>query len=346
MNEIDMSKPGGRIRACRQEMNLTLSQLADSIKVSSNYLSVVERGIKNPSDKVLHKIADVAKVSYWWLKTGQEESPMKEAPPAPPQKPSYPMAPQKPTYSLNHVPADADIDVPLFLSLAIQSVPGMSKEKLAVILDAPPEDMEKILFGDDHGIYPNWKNYFSFLAQKMDLPTVCKKVHALDLFLQNENRDKGENRLLELANRYIGSEYEYYRFDSAPENTFLTSKILYSAHIVLLKSDAPLSDDDNYGSRRFSFYRFDGIDKTLFESIMSSHISYCKEYHCDSTLVFDDDSILDLFKQAYEQQQASISPSAGGDCGKDGSLPTVALLLVDRETWEPRGDIIRLEGND
>lgn len=335
MNEIDMSKPGGRIRACRQEMNLTLSQLAKSLNVSSNYLSVVERGMKNPSDKVLHKVADLAKVSYWWLKTGQEESPMKEAPPAPPQKPAF---------SLNAVPAD--IDVPLFLSLAIQSVPGMSKEKLAVILDAPPEDMEKILFGDDHGISPNWKNYFSFLAQKMDLPAVCQKVHALDLFLQNENREKGQKRLLELAKRYIGPEYEYFRFDSVLENTLPTSKILYSEHIVLLKSDAPLSDDDNYGSRRFSFYRFDSIDETLFESIMSRHISYCKEYHCDSTLVFDDDSILDLFKQAYEQQQASISLSAGGDCGEDGSLPTVALLLVDRETWEPRGDIIRLEGND
>lgn len=342
MNEVDMSKPGGRIRACRQEMNLTLSQLADSIEVSSNYLSVVERGVKNPSDKVLHKIADLAKVSYWWLKAGQEESPVKETPPALPQKPSYPIAPQKQDFSLSAIPAN--IDVPLFLSLAIQSIPGMNKEKLAVILDAPPEAMEKILFGDDHEISPNWKDYFSILAQKMDLPAACQKVHALDLFLQNENREKGQKRLFELAKRYIGSVYEYFRFNPMLESIPSTPRILYSEHIVLLKSDQ--TDDDNCGSLHFFFYRFDSIDEALVESIMSSHISYCKECHCDSTLVFDEDSILDLFKQEYERQQASILPSPGGDCSEDGSSPTISLLLVDRGTWEPKGDIIRLEGDD
>lgn len=344
MNEVDMSKPGGRIRACRQEMNLTLSQLADSVEVSSNYLSAVERGVKNPSDKVLHKIADLAKVSYWWLKAGQEESPVKEAPLTPPQRPSSPMAPQKPVLSLNAI--SANIDVPLFLSLVIQAVPSMSKEKLAIMLDASPEAIEKILFGEACEIPPKWKDYFSLLARQMDLPAVRQKVHALDLFLQNEGSEKGQKRLFELAKRYIGSVYEYFRFNPMPESIPSTPRILYSEHIVFLKSNAPKTDDDNYGSWHFFFYRFDGIDGALVESIMSSHISYCKECHCDSTLVFDEDSILDLFKQEYERQRASISPSAGRDYGEDGNSPTVSLLVVDRETWEPRGDIIRLEGDD
>ena len=54
---------GGFIRAQRQRANLSLRQLSALTKVSNPYLSQVERGLHEPSVRVLRSIADALNVS-------------------------------------------------------------------------------------------------------------------------------------------------------------------------------------------------------------------------------------------------------------------------------------------
>jgi transcriptional regulator with XRE-family HTH domain len=54
---------GGFIRAQRQLANLSLRQLSALAKVSNPYLSQVERGLHEPSVRVLKSIADALNVS-------------------------------------------------------------------------------------------------------------------------------------------------------------------------------------------------------------------------------------------------------------------------------------------
>ena len=46
-----------RIKAARKSVGLHMTELAERIGVSSNYISLLERAERNPSDAVLNKIA-------------------------------------------------------------------------------------------------------------------------------------------------------------------------------------------------------------------------------------------------------------------------------------------------
>jgi DNA-binding XRE family transcriptional regulator len=54
---------GGFIRSQRQMAKLSLREMASMTKVSNAYLSQVERGLHQPSLKVLHSIADALQLS-------------------------------------------------------------------------------------------------------------------------------------------------------------------------------------------------------------------------------------------------------------------------------------------
>ena len=60
---------GGFIRAQRQLANLSLREMAAMTSVSNGYLSQVERGLHQPSLKVLHSIADALQLSTEQLLT-------------------------------------------------------------------------------------------------------------------------------------------------------------------------------------------------------------------------------------------------------------------------------------
>lgn len=58
-----MNALGGFIRAQRQLAKLSLREMAAMTSVSNAYLSQVERGLHQPSLKVLYKIADALQLS-------------------------------------------------------------------------------------------------------------------------------------------------------------------------------------------------------------------------------------------------------------------------------------------
>jgi transcriptional regulator with XRE-family HTH domain len=87
--ERQLQALGSYIRAQRQVANLSLRQLADLAAVSNPYLSQVERGLHQPSVRVLRSIAQALNISAETLLTqagllGERDEPRDEAHPPPP----------------------------------------------------------------------------------------------------------------------------------------------------------------------------------------------------------------------------------------------------------------------
>ncbi len=63
-SDEDADSPvGAFIRRQREMQELTMRQLADMVGISNPYLSQIERGLRDPSEKVLGAIADQLHVS-------------------------------------------------------------------------------------------------------------------------------------------------------------------------------------------------------------------------------------------------------------------------------------------
>jgi transcriptional regulator with XRE-family HTH domain len=66
--EEDESTVGAFIRHQRELQDLTMRQLADLVGISNPYLSQIERGLREPSERVLEAIADNLEMSAETLK--------------------------------------------------------------------------------------------------------------------------------------------------------------------------------------------------------------------------------------------------------------------------------------
>lgn len=63
---------GERVRDLRKKRGLTLEELASLANMSYVYLNEIERAKRNPSLKVINRIAKALKVSLWELFMGME----------------------------------------------------------------------------------------------------------------------------------------------------------------------------------------------------------------------------------------------------------------------------------
>ena len=82
-----MEALGGFIRKRRQQANLSLRQLAEKTRLSNPYLSQIERGLHQPSMRVIKLIADALNVSAETLLTqagllhhGEDDTPQADPP--------------------------------------------------------------------------------------------------------------------------------------------------------------------------------------------------------------------------------------------------------------------------
>lgn len=66
------------IKRFRKEKGLTQKDLADKVGISGAFMSLIEKGVNNPSDENLKKIADVLGVSVNDLNTKKPSSPLEE----------------------------------------------------------------------------------------------------------------------------------------------------------------------------------------------------------------------------------------------------------------------------
>ena len=74
MKKVNTDTIGGRIRAVRTDIGMTIVELAKAIDITSHYLSTVELGGKIPSDALLRRISEALGVSCEYLKSGAEAS--------------------------------------------------------------------------------------------------------------------------------------------------------------------------------------------------------------------------------------------------------------------------------
>jgi transcriptional regulator with XRE-family HTH domain len=70
----DESPVGQFIRHQREMQDLTMRQLADLVGISNPYLSQIERGLREPSERVLEAIAENLEVSAETLKRHRPRS--------------------------------------------------------------------------------------------------------------------------------------------------------------------------------------------------------------------------------------------------------------------------------
>ena len=66
-----MDTVGQRIKDARAQKNMTQSELADKLNISFTLISQYERGLRNPKEDTLKRIADALEVDVNWLRNGQ-----------------------------------------------------------------------------------------------------------------------------------------------------------------------------------------------------------------------------------------------------------------------------------
>jgi len=70
---IDYKIIGSRIQKTRLETKLTQEQLAEKLRISTNYLSKIETGREKPNLEMIDKICDRLSISLSFLLTGVVE---------------------------------------------------------------------------------------------------------------------------------------------------------------------------------------------------------------------------------------------------------------------------------
>lgn len=60
-----------RIKMIRVDKGCSQQKFADKIKLSANFINLIERGSRNPSERTLNDISAEFNVNLEWLKTGE-----------------------------------------------------------------------------------------------------------------------------------------------------------------------------------------------------------------------------------------------------------------------------------
>jgi transcriptional regulator with XRE-family HTH domain len=154
-----------RIKAARKSVGLHMTELAERIGVSSNYISLLERAERNPSDAVLNKIAEATHTTYEWLTTGQGTSPSRLPIPGD-RRPSNTPNPR------------------LLLQLLQWHRPEMFPNAVCAILAITPEKLDAYMSGASEDI-PEWGLAYELLAQRLDRAAARRALADMDAFLQN-----------------------------------------------------------------------------------------------------------------------------------------------------------------
>lgn len=189
MKEIGLNSVGGRIRKARTDALFSIKELSEKIGISFAYLGMVERGERNPSDKMLSSIADVTGASIEWLKNGSQ---------SPPDDVRMRM------------------DVSLFLNLILHEDPEISPAILSTILAIDGDELNSIL--SERNIYnPIWYAGCSTLAQRLDIPKFLDKLSEIKSFLERTEIQMLDFKLIDeirkTLSETLNDKFEFYRKD-------------------------------------------------------------------------------------------------------------------------------------
>lgn len=192
MKDTGLKTIGGRIRKARTDAFMNIKELSEKIEVSFAYLGMVERGERNPSDKMLACIANVTGVSTAWLKEGD--------------------TPQ----DLVFVDTER-IDVSLFLSLILHEVPELSPQILSAILATDENELDSIL-RETNNYNPVWYAGCSTIAQRLDIPKFLGKLSEIASFLKKTEIQMLDYKLINVLRKALSEvfqdKFEFYSQDT------------------------------------------------------------------------------------------------------------------------------------
>ena len=196
MKNYDLSNVGGRIRKARIDASLTMKELSEKMEVSFAYLGMVERGEKNPSDKILTCVSETTGVPLDWLQNGDrvDEKGSKQ--------------------NQSQAPHIADIDAALFLALIMREDPSVSEETVATFLNVDQDALKTILDGTLK-FDPAWKSAFTTLAQRLKIPDILSKLYVIESFLERVEMEKMDSALIKAIKSSLSEKFgdEFTWFD-------------------------------------------------------------------------------------------------------------------------------------
>lgn len=334
MKHVDINTVGGRIRVSRQNLKLNLEGMAERVGISSNYVSIIERNVKKPSDRLLMKIADVTGTSFNWLKNGERGSDTR----------SKTFSSQSPNSVGIHEIANFN-EVQLLLTIIMQQEPSITKEIVAAVLAVGVDDVEKILSGEIED-NPQWESGLSSLIQRMDIPAVREKIRGIDDVLRREEKKLADAKLFQSFRDYLSNECKAtFKFAGQPVEVqdeyrctlYVLQCVDKSERWSILYYPSTLDDDDDlieFGNQVTAFW------KGAHESC------YIEEHNCVAVAFTDKDSYYRLFEH-YSKfiDKYEIEAEANSVIGTTAPRSTVheiydrvpdgiQFILVDGKTAE------------
>lgn len=151
MKKASTTTIGGKIRIARQGKQLSIRDLSKLLEINPNYLDMIELGKKNPSKKLLEKMAIT-------LDTTVEA-----------------LIPD------NNPPKDKiqDLNLSLFLKILLHTSPDITKQTLATLMMISTSDLEAVLNNDPKKAppwNPLWEDMLRVLSQRTPQDTVIDKL--------------------------------------------------------------------------------------------------------------------------------------------------------------------------
>lgn len=151
MNAPNTTTIGGKIRTARISKHMKIKDLAKPVGITDNYLGLIERGKKTPSQGLIDKIAIV-------LNTTSET-----------------LIPD------NDPPKDKiqDLNLSLFLKILLHTSPDITKQTLATLMMISTSDLEAVLNNDPEKAppwNPLWEDMLRVLSQRTPQDTVIDKL--------------------------------------------------------------------------------------------------------------------------------------------------------------------------
>lgn len=319
MNNTLEETIGGRIRKARIANKLTLRELAARAGVSLNHLSLVERGLKNPSVALLERIADALGVAYDRLDTGAISEP------SPPIEPDV-----------------AQIDLQLLFTLIMMGNSHINVEYLASALRTTPDTIKGILSGADTANRPLWRQDIKVLCRQLNVGAVCSKMEALLRYLRQEENEQKEERYAALEDallKYFAEE----RYESIQRQEPICETDIVVPEVRMLFTSC--NGRERYvevhyiDDKAFAAGGTGCSDDVMQEYITKVFADFTAD-NCEYFVVLHDEALFEQFvKKANAFSAERLNASGSNPDKAENLLPLVDAILMNEDTF----NIVRCE---
>lgn len=184
MKTVSSDTPGGRLRDIRLSKKMTLKKFAEYLDTTENYLGLIERGNRVPSQALFKQFASKLGISYDWLMNGDVKQDLN----------AFYLSARNQRQDYGYLDPIRAINSKLFLALTVMYTDA-TPETLANILAVPVDVVKKIPNTNDIETFPDWPDTFPALARQINVSALRHDLHNIDVFLKDEE-NKGIQRYI------------------------------------------------------------------------------------------------------------------------------------------------------